>query len=151
MNSRLRVLQREKEKSDSKRSIEKLFTQLDRSFSGTALNIAASEALSDDVKDVRDAKISQLEATVSSLKSEKKDLELRLLSLETVQGIYKVNSGNWDDNKLYWFWFAEKKDSLDLEVSELHARLENVLKENSMLTTRLKHFHDLEGNNIKHT
>ena len=122
---------------------------MDRSFSGTALNIAASEALSDDVKDVRDAKISQLEATVSSLKSEKKDLELRLLSLETVQGIYKVNSGNWDDNKLYWFWFAEKKDSLDLEVSELHARLENVLKENSMLTTRLKHFHDLEGNNIK--
>ena len=90
MNSRLRVLQREKKKSDSKRSIEKLFTQLDRSFSGTALNIAASEALSDDVKDVRDAKISQLEATVSSLKSEKKDLELRLLSLETVQGIYKV-------------------------------------------------------------
>ena len=124
---------------------------MDRSFSGTALNIAASEALSDDVKDVRDAKISQLEATVSSLKSEKKDLELRLLSLETVQGIYKVNSRNWDDNKLYWFWFAEKKDSLDLEVSELHARLENVLKENSMLTTRLKHFHDLEGNNIKHT
>ena len=124
---------------------------MDRSFSGTALNIAASEALSDDVKDVRDAKISQLEATVSSLKSEKKDLELRLLSLETVQGIYKVNSRNWDDNKLYWFWFAEKKDSLDLEVSELHARLENVLKENSMLTTRLKHFHDLEGNNMKHT
>lgn len=72
--------QREKEISNSKRNLEQLFTQLDRSCSGVSLN------LSTDVEDIRDSKIASLESILSGLKSEKRDLELRLLSLETVQG-----------------------------------------------------------------
>lgn len=72
--------------SDSKRSLEQLFTQLDRSFSGTSINtLAKNEPIHEDAKDT---KISQLEASVSSLKSEKRDLEMKLLSLETIQGSF---------------------------------------------------------------
>lgn len=78
--NRLRMQQREKEISNSKRNLEQLFTQLDRSCSGVSLN------LSTDVEDVRDSKIASLESSLSGLKSEKRDLELKLLSLETVQG-----------------------------------------------------------------
>jgi hypothetical protein len=60
--------------------LEQLFTQLDRSCSGVSLN------LSTDVEDVRDTKIASLESSLSALKSEKRELDLRLLSLETVQG-----------------------------------------------------------------
>lgn len=31
-------------------------------------------------------------------------------------------------------------------MSELHTRLENSLAENAMLTARVEHFHELEGN-----
>ena len=72
--------QREKEISNSKKNLEQLFTQLDRSCSGVSLN------LSTDVEDVRDSKIASLESSLSALKSEKRELDLRLLSLETVQG-----------------------------------------------------------------
>ena len=72
--------------SDSKRSLEQLFTQLDRSFSGTSINtLAKNEPIHEDAKDT---KISQLEASVSLLKSEKRDLEMKLLSLETIQGSF---------------------------------------------------------------
>lgn len=82
----MRLLQRDKEMSDSKRSLEQLFTQLDRSFSGTSINtLAKNEPIHEDAKDT---KISQLEASVSSLKSEKRDLEMKLLSLETIQGSF---------------------------------------------------------------
>jgi hypothetical protein len=43
--------------------------------------------LSTDVEDVRDMKIASLESSLSALKSEKRELDLRLLSLETIQGI----------------------------------------------------------------
>lgn len=82
----MRLLQRDKEMSDSKRSLEQLFTQLDRSFSGTSINtLAKNEPIHEDAKDT---KISQLEASVSLLKSEKRDLEMKLLSLETIQGSF---------------------------------------------------------------
>lgn len=65
--NRMRLLQRDKEMSDSKRSLEQLFTQLDRSFSGTSINtLAKNEPIHEDAKDT---KISQLEASVSSLRA----------------------------------------------------------------------------------
>lgn len=72
--------QREKEISNSKKNLEQLFTQLDRSASGMSLN------MSTDVEDVRDSKIASLESSLAALKSEKRELELKLLSLETIQG-----------------------------------------------------------------
>lgn len=74
------MLQREKEISNSKRNMEQLITQLDRSASGASLNMTM------EVEDVRDSKIASLESSVSALKSEKRDLEMKLLSLETIQG-----------------------------------------------------------------
>lgn len=79
-SSRLRMQQREKEISNSKKNLKQLFTQLDQSASGMSLN------MSTDVEDVRDSKIASLESSLAALKSEKRDLELKLLSLETVQG-----------------------------------------------------------------
>lgn len=74
------MLQREKEISNSKKNLEQLFTQLDRSCSGASLNVSM------DVEDVKDSKIASLESAVTSLKSEKRELEMKLLGLETVQG-----------------------------------------------------------------
>ena len=76
------MLQREKEISNSKRNMEQLITQLDRSASGASLNMAVDQH----VEDFRDSKILSLESALSVLKGEKKDLEMKLLSLETVQG-----------------------------------------------------------------
>lgn len=75
------MLNREKEMNDSKRNLEQMFTQLDRSASNVSLNMSI------DVEDTRDTKIASLESTVSNLKSEKTKLELRVLSLETIQGL----------------------------------------------------------------
>ena len=75
------MLQREKELSNSKRNLEQLFTQLDRSCSAVTSNPLPVE-----IVDTRDAKIALLESTVSSLKTEKRDLGMRLLSLETISG-----------------------------------------------------------------
>lgn len=66
--------------NDSKRNLEQLFTQLDKSASSTSLNMSI------DMEDTRDTKIAALESTISTLKSEKQRLELRVLSLETIQG-----------------------------------------------------------------
>lgn len=76
------MLQREREMTNTKKNLEQLFTQLDKSASSTSLNISL------DVEDARDTKIASLESMISNLKSEKQKLELHLLSLETVQGNY---------------------------------------------------------------
>lgn len=76
--------QREKEISNSKKNLEQLFTQLDRSASGMSLNMSV------DVEDVRDTKIASLESSLAALKSEKKEMELQLLSLESIQGTIKA-------------------------------------------------------------
>ena len=76
--------QREKEISNSKKNLEQLFTQLDRSASGMSLNMSV------DVEDVRDTKIASLESSLAALKSEKKEMELQLLSLESIQGTMKA-------------------------------------------------------------
>lgn len=76
------MLQREKDKSNREKNLEQLFTQLDRSASGASLNISTAP----DVDDVKDSKIAALESSVSTLKSEKRKLEIKLVSLETVQG-----------------------------------------------------------------
>lgn len=76
--------QREKEISNSKKNLEQLTalaSRLDRSCSGTSLNTSM------DASDLsRDAKLVTLESTISTLKNEKRDLEMKLLSLETIQG-----------------------------------------------------------------
>lgn len=78
---RLRVLQREKEISDSKRGLEQLLTQLDKSFTGSAISSVVEN------EEVKDPKLSQLESSLATMKSEKRELEMRLLSLETVKGM----------------------------------------------------------------
>ena len=87
------MLQREKDKSNREKNLEQLFTQLDRSASGAALNISTAP----DVDDVKDSKIAALESSVSTLKSEKRKLEMKLVSLETIQGGETIFS---DFNKL---------------------------------------------------
>ncbi|XP_057380213.1 golgin subfamily B member 1-like [Daphnia carinata] len=118
--NRIRMQQREKEISNSKRNLEQLFTQLDRSCSGVSLN------LSTDVEDVRDTKIASLESSLSALKSEKRELDLRLLSLETIQ---------------------EAKENLELEMNELRASHDHLSIENNMLQARVQNVHALEDEN----
>ena len=81
------MLQRGKNISNSKNKLENLFTQLDRSSQASSI-ISTSLVPSAAVEDTRDSKITSLEASVVALKAEKRDLELQILSLETVQGKY---------------------------------------------------------------
>lgn len=133
--------QREKEISNSKKNLEQLFTQLDRSCSGVSLN------LSTDVEDVRDSKIASLESSLSALKSEKRELDLRLLSLETIQGrglntLYKTLCVF---KHMYYFHILEAKENLELEMSELRASHDHISIENNILQAKVQNFHALEG------
>lgn len=82
---RMRMLQRGKNISNSKNKLEDLFTQLDRSSQASSI-ISTSLAPPVVNEDTKDLKISSLESSVATLKAEKRDLELQILSLETVQG-----------------------------------------------------------------
>jgi len=79
------MLQRGKNISNSKNKLEDLFTQLDRSSQASSI-ISTSLAPPVVNEDTKDLKISSLESSVATLKAEKRDLELQILSLETVQG-----------------------------------------------------------------
>ena len=81
LHNRLRMLQRGKDISVSKKNIEQLMSQLDSAPTSTSiLNMSV------DLDDTRDSKIASLESTVSTLKSEKREMEMRLISFETIQG-----------------------------------------------------------------
>ena len=144
---RIKMLQRGKNISNSKNKLENLFTQLDRSCSASSI-ISTSLIPTTEIEDARDSKIASLESTVSALKTEKRDLELQILSLETVQGklvkidIYVlVQCHHIFDNDL----ITENKDCLEMELNELRLRHENVVTEKNMLEIRLQHLHTLEG------
>lgn len=132
----MRLQQREREVSNSKRNLEQLITQLDRS--GVSLN------MSTDVEDVRDSKIASLESLLSSLKGEKKELELKLLSLETIQGNFTFSFSSFSSD-LISILTTETKECLELEVSDLRASHDQLSMENSMLQARLEKYHSLEG------
>lgn len=76
--------QRGKDLSVSKRNIEQLMNQLDSSTTSTSiLNISMQSV---DLEDTKDSKIASLETSISILKNEKRDMEMRLISFETIQG-----------------------------------------------------------------
>lgn len=82
------MLQRGKNISNSKNKLEDLFTQLDRSSQASSI-ISTTLITPSAVEDARDSKISSLETSITTLKAEKRDLELQILSLETVQGDWR--------------------------------------------------------------
>lgn len=81
---RLRMQQRGKELSVSKKNIEQIMNQLDSSHTSASILNASMQSV--DLEDAKDSKIASLETTISSLKSEKRDMEMRLISFETIQG-----------------------------------------------------------------
>ena len=76
--------QRGKDLSVSKKNIEQLMNQLDSSTTPTSILNMSLQSV--DLEDTKDSKIASLETTISSLKSEKRDMEMRLISFETIQG-----------------------------------------------------------------